>query len=172
VTVPKRPSLSNAGLLTHTEEARIGVPAFTLYDWFVPVPLEAVLPGGGGLAGVERTDNLAGPAWGLDGARRRVVLKDGSSAFEAIVQAARPRLFRYQVWGFTGLPGLLLDHAQGRFVFDEAGEGATKLSWSYAFCPRAKITAPLVRRFVRTQFSGFMREGLLAMKAKAEADLL
>lgn len=171
MSVPKRPSLSNAGLLTHMEEVRIGAPPPALWDWFVPVPLEGVLPGGGGLAGVERTENLPGPSWGLDGARRRVVLADGSSAYEAIVQAARPRLFRYQVWGFTGLPGLLLDHAQGRFVFDETGEGSTKLSWSYSFCPRAKIAAPLVRRFVRRQFSGFMREGLAAMKAKAEADL-
>ena len=167
---PPRPPLASGSLVSHTEETRLGAAPDRLWPWFVATPLEAMLPGGGGLPKVTRTEPLDGPPWGEVGAGRRVFLEDGTSVAEAITEAAPPRLFRYQVWGFEGLPARLLSHAQGEFVFD-AADGGTALRWTYAFKPRSGLLRPLVGLFVRRQFAPFMRAGLGVMAARAASDL-
>ena len=162
--------MASTGLVAHTATRRLLAAPRTAYRVVVHDPLETMVVGGGGLAGVPGTEALQGPAWGEDGARRKVVMSAGASAHEAIVQAAPDReapLFRYQVWGLSGLPGLLIDHAQGRFVFDP-GDGGTKLSWTYAFKPRAGLLKPLIARFVRTRFAPFMEAALDAIEARTD----
>ena len=177
MSVPPRPAMRAEGLVAHTAARVIAASPQDLYRVAVHDPLEALIPGGGGLPGVTATEDLPGPAWGRDGARRRVLMADGGHAYEAVVQAAPDRaspLFRYQVWGVSGLPRLLIGHAQGRFVFDPEGEGrgaegeATRLAWTYAFAPRAGLLRPVVARFVRTRFAAFMEAALDAIEARAE----
>lgn len=173
MSVPPRPPMTTDGLVSHTATRTIGVPPRGLYRLVVHDPLELLVVGGGGLAGVSGTEDLPGPAWGQDGARRLVLMADGSRAHEAVVQAAPNRaspLFRYQVWGLSGAAGLIVDHAQGRFVFDPdggGGEDGTKLSWTYAFKPRAALLRPVLARFVRVRFAPFMEAAMDAIEARA-----
>ena len=164
----RRPPLATGRLVAHTEAVAIRVPRDDFWRWFVDTPLEAVLPGGGSLPGVVGTEPAPGPVWGEPGAGRRVHLSDGTAVSEAITEAAPPGRFAYQVWEFERLPGLLLAQALGRFAFDDAADG-TRVTWTYAFAPRAVWLRPVVSLFVRRRFAAFMRSGLGEMRTRAEA---
>ena len=166
--VPPRPPLREAGLVTHTEHARVAVPLDRFWTWFVRTPLEDVLPGGGGLPTVTGAEAVGAPAWGQAGAQQRVSLSDGTSVHETVLEADPPSFLRYQVWGFEGAGGRLLDHAQGRFAF-ASDAGGTRVTWTYAFAPRRAWQRPIVWAFVRLRFAAFMRAGVAVMTRNAEA---
>ena len=164
-----RPPLAARGLVTVRETVTIRVPRATLWDWFVRAPVEEALPGGGGLPRVTGTEAFEGPDWGVVGAARRVRLSDGTAVTEAVTEAVAPGELAYQVWGFEGFGGRLLDQALGRFAFTEEGKGGTVVAWTYAFAPRAAWARPVVALFARHRFAGFMRAGLSEMRTRAEA---
>jgi len=89
------------------------------------------------------------------GAQREVVLSDGSSAPERLTAYEPPAHFGYRVGPFSGPLGTLVFHADGDWWFTPR-DGATHISWTYAFAPRpwrrglvSLLVAPLWRLYAR-----------------------
>jgi hypothetical protein len=104
----------------------------------------------GPVPAVTGTRDLTGP-WDTPGSQRTVVLGDGSTAREEVLEWVRPERFRYRVDAFTSPIGRLADHALGDFRFS-----ATGFEWTYAFAPRNAAAALVLRPFVRFAWSRYM----------------
>ncbi len=161
-----RPSLDKHGFIAHTEEIVIEVPLKRFDEWSWSTSLDSVLKGTKRISRVVRTEIIEG-TWGEVGARRRVIMEDGNEAVEEILENVRPTLFRYQVWGFTNRGRILTNYAIGEFRYSE-DSGKTKVKWTYSFHRRFLLAAPFLSRFVKTDFSEFMRNALQTIKQKAE----
>lgn len=137
------------------------------YDaWSKSAPLNDILPGANGIPSVTRTEMLNGK-WDDPGARRRVVLSDGHYAAEEVIARDRPRLFRYEVWGYTNFAKLATDYAIGEFIAED-DHGKTRLTWTYAFHKRSSLTAGFLERFVNNTWAPYMQTVLQIMKTEAE----
>jgi hypothetical protein len=114
--------------------------------------LPKVLHRWGPIPGVSGTRDLTGP-WDTPGSTRTVVLEDGSTAREEVLEWVRPERFRYRVDTFTSPLARLVDHALGDFRFSASG-----FEWTYAFQPRNAAAGLLLRPFVRTAWARYMAQ--------------
>jgi hypothetical protein len=129
--------------------------------------LEDILVGTKGIPKVIRTENLSA-SWGQPGSRRRVVLEDGNSALEELLEDRRPSLYLYEVWNFTSDAGKYVHYAFGRF--EMSGDATrTHVRWTYAFRPRGGVSAFFVGSFVHGEYHQWMEACMQRMKAKAVA---
>jgi hypothetical protein len=162
------PAAGQSGFARHTEEITVQVPIQRLDQWRRSRPLENTLRGTKRIAGVARTEMIRG-TWDEVGARRHVILNDGSQTTEEVLEVTRPSLFRYEVWGFTNWARLLTDCAVGEFQYREM-PGGTAVKWTYSFHQRSLLAAPLLSWVVQTDFAEFMRSALQTMKQQSEND--
>ncbi|MEA2124962.1 MAG: hypothetical protein QOI80_1744 [Solirubrobacteraceae bacterium] len=125
--------------------------------------LPKVLHRVGPIPAVTATRDLSGP-WDTPGSQRTVVLDDGSTAREEVLEWVRPERFRYRVDTFTSPLGRLVDHAIGEFRFSPSG-----FEWTYAFAPRNAASGVLLRPFVRFGWSRYMARCADAAVALAQA---
>jgi hypothetical protein len=125
------------------------------------VPLEKVLVGTKQIPRVVRTEPLKG-VFGQPGSRRRVVLEDGNTALEEVIEK-QPGSFRYVVWNFTSSAGRYIAYAEGHFVMSENAQG-THIRWSYAFRPRSGFDGLLITSFVHHEYHAFMERGMAATR--------
>lgn len=107
-----------------------------------------------------RTEPLTG-SWGAPGSRRRVVLADGNTALEELIEDRRPDLYLYEVWNFTSAAGKYVRYAVGRFEI--TGDANT------SFRPSGRVSAHFAGRFVHGEYHEFMENGLNAIRARAIA---
>jgi hypothetical protein len=127
----------------------VHVPLKPLFDWFIPVKLEAILPGYGPLPGVVGTSEQSGP-WDVPGSSRLVHLADGNSAFEQVTACEPPHYFAYRVGGFSNFLKHLVEGAEGQWWFESDAQN-TLVTWQYTFLCRnifaALVMFPIVRFF-------------------------
>lgn len=81
--------------------------------------------------------------WDAVGKTRTVVLADGSSNLETLVEYTQPSSYRYQLSDFTGPMKGLVAKVEGQFTFVPEGEG-TRVTWSWRIHP----TNPVTRLFL------------------------
>lgn len=129
--------------------------------------LPKVLHRFGPVPGVTGTRDLTGP-WDHPGSSRTVVLQDGSTARETLLDHERPRRFAYRVEDFTSAVGRVADHAIGTWNFEPTPTGS-RFIWTYAFTPRGAVTRPLLALVVRTAWGGYMSRCADRCVALAEA---
>jgi len=94
--------------------------------------------------------------WDAVGKTRTVVLADGSSNLETLVELSRPGTYRYRLTDFTGPMKALVDHVEGQFSFVPEGDG-TRVTWSWKIHPTnpvARQVLPLVGFFWRRYAAG------------------
>jgi hypothetical protein len=126
--------------------------------------LEDVLVGSKHIPRVVRTEPLSG-AWGPPGARRRVVLEDGNTALEELIEDRRPELYLYEVWNFTSSEGKYVKYAVGKF--EVTGDANTAhVRWTYSFRPSGWPASWFAGRFVHGEYHEFMQNGLKAIREK------
>jgi hypothetical protein len=114
------------------------------YPRFLVIPaIRAVEPGTGD--------------WSQVGDRRLLRLERGSVE-ERLTVTDSPTRLAYELTGFTGFFGLIVDHATARWVFARSAEGTT-IEWTYRFAAR-RGCGPLVRLLVATVWSRYMRRVL------------
>jgi len=162
-----RPEIATEGLIGHTEEIAVDVPLDRYAAWVASAPLEAQRRATGRLPAVVRTEVISG-TWGEPGARRRVVLEDGHQLVEEVLENDPPGHFRYEVWGYTNFGKLLTDYAVGEFRAVAEGD-KTRVTWTYAFHPRSRLSKSALSRFVATEWATFMRTSLETIRTAAEA---
>ncbi len=133
-----------------------GVDVARLFDVVVAEDvLPKVLHRWGPVPGVRGTTGNTGP-WDTPGSSRTVVLEDGSTAGETLLRWERPSIFAYRVEAMTNPLGRLVDHAHGTWRFTATPGGGSQFTWTYAFMPRGRIAAPLIRAFVAIAWARYM----------------
>lgn len=93
------------------------------------------------------------------GARREVVLADGSRLEEEIVAWEPPRLHAYRVEGFRPPLSWLSSGAEGRWTF-ATDSGGVRITWNYVYHLRGAWAWPLAALIVKVWMRGAMRRAL------------
>jgi hypothetical protein len=119
-------------------------------------PLEKLFPHSAGPipAVAECTGQDGG--WDSVGKSRTVVLADGTSNLETLVEYSRPGNYRYQLSDFTGPMKNLVAGVDGQFTFVPEGAG-TRVTWSWKIQPTnsvARLALPVVGFFWRRYAAG------------------
>ncbi|NUP05996.1 MAG: hypothetical protein HOW73_08050 [Polyangiaceae bacterium] len=166
-TTPIPATASIDELTSTTVTAVFDVPQEYMTAWFTELPLDKALPGTDELPGVARTEPLTEGPWGVKGARRRVVLKDDSTALEQIVEVELPNRVQYVVWNYTSDAAKYVEYGIGEFRFVRAGD-KTEVHWTYAFSARGWPASWFLGGFVDGDYRDMMTKSLGAMKRLAE----
>ncbi|MGU3432152.1 SRPBCC family protein [Actinomycetes bacterium M1A6_2h] len=128
------------------------------FDRTLPIDLGSLfLHRFGPIPAVRDVRGQDGP-WERVGQVRTVVLADGTSMSEELVQVDSPTVFAYRLTELGGPFGLLVDHVDGRWQFDGVGDH-TAVTWQWSLYPRSAMTAPLVR-VIGYFWKGYARRGL------------
>lgn len=129
---------------SHTVAREVaGVGVERLFDVVVAEDvLPKVLHRWGPIPGVAGTRENTGP-WDRPGSQRTVVLQDGNTGREQVLDWVRPSRFEYRVDRFTGPFGRAVDHAIGSWEFTETGHGSA-FRWTYTFTARGPLAAALL----------------------------
>lgn len=151
---------------TVTDE--ILAPVDRVYDYVVREDTPARdLRGYGLVAGVRGDRRLTEGGWDHAGARRVVILEDGSTLHEEIEELARPSSFRYRVDAFDFSIGWFASRGRGFWTFEPMGD-RTRVTWTYVFTARSCEARPALRAAIGTQFAPYMRRGLASIKQHVE----
>lgn len=125
------------------------------FDAVIPVALETIFRGYGPLPAVTGVRDQVG-AWDAAGNTRTVLLKGGGTMSEELTRVERPGRCEYRVAPQDGPLKLIVDHIEGRFLFEPgAGGGDCTIDWTYTFFPKPGrrlpllALAPLWRRYAR-----------------------
>jgi hypothetical protein len=146
----------------------VSAPPAVVYDYVVREDTpQRDLRAYGLLPGVRGGVRLTEGGWDHVGARRVVVLEDGSTLREQIEELDRPARFRYRVDDFDFALRLLASKGRGYWDFTQTGAG-TRVTWTYVFDAKNCQARPLLRAAIRTQFEPYMRRGLEAIRAQIE----
>lgn len=119
-------------------------------------PLEQLFPHRAGLIPPVQECTGQEGAWDTVGKTRTVVLADGSSNRETLVEYSRPSTYRYRLSDFTGPMKALVAGVDGEFSFVAEGSG-TRVTWSWKIRPTnpvARGLLPVVGYFWRRYAAG------------------
>jgi hypothetical protein len=120
-------------LAWHEEQTAIPLPPEEVYARLNGAPLEGLVPGTDRIPAVVGTTALNDVPFPHPGARRRVMLADGNTALEEVIENT-PAYFSYKVWGYTISAARPIRYAKGEFWYLPAGNGqATTVRWRYSF---------------------------------------
>jgi len=155
---------SNAKFVDSVVEADVPVPRQDYTRISAQLKLEEVLVGSKNIPRVVRTEPLT-ESWDAPGSRRRVVLADGNTALEELIEDHRPELYQYEVWNFTAKAGRFVAYAVGQFE-TTGDEHSTHVRWTYRFRPRGWPSVLFIEPFVRGEYHQFMSNGMDAIRKK------
>lgn len=134
------------------------VPASLESAWtgILDAPLETLFTERAGLIPPIQECTGQDGAWDAVGKSRTVVLADGSSNLETLVEYSAPSTYRYQLRDFTGPMKALVATVEGQFSFIPEGDG-TRVTWSWKIHPTnpaARGILPVVGFFWRRYAAG------------------
>lgn len=155
-----------------TVERDVAIPIDVFRHWFERTGsprLGTYLQPTASFPGVTQTEAVRG-AWHHEGARRRVVFSDGSSALEEVVAQRGPALYQYQTWNVTYPLGRYISYAVGEFALSPTSAG-TRIRWTYFVRPKAWPDGWFIRSSVEEDLRELMGNGLKAMTQQALADV-
>ena len=164
--LPQHPPLYDGVHVETSVSARVAMPAAAFSAWFAAVPLEQVLPGVGLVPATIGAEPLRG-VWNTPGARRRVLMADGSTATEEVLTRDADGSFTYILWGFKQPLAALAHHGRGSYRIVAAGPDSTDVTWTYAFAPKGAWARPLLGLLIRLAFRPFMVAALARIQSEA-----
>jgi len=161
----------DASYETASVKIDLPIPLAAFRTWFAihggPQP-DTYLIGTASVPGVARAEPLTG-SWQKAGDRRRLVMTDGHTSVEEIIESTSGR-FRHVNWNSTNKTGRYTRYSISDFVFTGDARG-TQLEWTYKFRPKIWIDGPLIRSSIEKDFRDYMNVGLLAMRKQAISDV-
>lgn len=161
-----KPEIADDGYITNSEKVIIDLPLDQYLEWVETQLLEDALTGRNNVPSVVRTEIIQG-SWNEVGARRMIELSDGHYVVEEVLAKEDPRLFRYQVWGFTNFARFAVDYAIGEFLHEEI-DGKTQITWTYSFHNRSALTSSFLENFVESTWAPYMQQYLHTSKENSE----
>jgi hypothetical protein len=164
-------------LAWHEEQITIPLPPQEVHTRLDGVPLESLVAGTGRIPAVVGTEALNDVPFPHPGARRRVMLADGGSATEEVIDNTPDGYFSYKVWGYTLRAARPIRYGKGEFWYLPADAGeSTIVRWRYSFKLRGDrfpgVLGPL-GRFLFTKFfldriyADFMKSSISALERYA-----
>ena len=169
-------------LVSRTEEITIDRPLAQVLACVDGTSLVDSIGEGGGLPGVAATYTLTPGPYGDVGSRHIVKLTDGTTIVEQTLERVRTAgefRWRYVVWNYTTLAAKPLRYGVSEFHYTSAGEGSTRVRWTYSFELRkdrfpgflglALGGALLKAAFLNGPYAKWMVANLEGLKARAEA---
>lgn len=123
------------------------VPPEVGYDAILAAPLETIfVDRAGPIPPVKECRGQEGP-WSSVGQSRTIVLADGGTVLETLIQADRAnRDYRYRLTEVTGALKPLVASVDGRFQFVAEGDGH-RATWSWTLHPTNAVTRLLLPVF-------------------------
>lgn len=100
------------------------------------------------------------------GDRRWVRFEEGHYLAEEVL-VDDPEIFRYQIWGFTSMQRLAVQHGVAEFRYEAAGDG-TRLSWTYSLRPTVPVLAGFIQEFLDSTMTPMMQATLAGLRDHAE----
>jgi len=144
-------------LVSHTVSRTLQVPVQRAFDVVVAEDvLPHVLHRWGPIPAVLGTRDLTG-SWSTPGSSRTVLLDDGGTAREQLLQWRRPQRFEYRVDRFAAPLHRLADYALGSWVFHPTAHGSG-FRWTYSFRARRGPARLALALFVHTAWARYMNQ--------------
>jgi len=141
-------------LAWHEEQTAIPLPPEEVYARLNGAPLEGLVPGTGRIPAVVGTAALNDIPFPHPGARRRVMLADGNTATEEVIENTPDAYFSYKVWAYTLSTARPIRYGKGEFWYLPADHGqATTLRWRYSFKLRSDRFPGMLGPFGRFLFT-------------------
>jgi hypothetical protein len=135
--------------------------AFALgFDVPAIVQKRGMLPGVKSLSG-------ATSAWSTAGQKRKLILTDGSTAEETLIEIG-PSSYKYRVGGLTGPFKFLVKEMNASFEVEPRKDGSF-MTWTYAFTPTSPLAGPIVSFIADALWPQWMDAALERMKDALEA---
>ena len=163
-------------LASHEEQIVIPLRPEEAYARLNGTPLEKVIPGTERIPSVVGTQPLNDIPFPNQGARRRVMLADNSTAIEEVIENTPNKYFSYKVWAYTLRTARPVEYGKGEFWYLMASNGQTTIRWRYSFKLRSNrfpgMLGPLgrflfTRLFLDRTYAPFMKSSLKAIKQYA-----
>ncbi|HMH59630.1 MAG TPA: SRPBCC family protein [Galbitalea sp.] len=151
-----------------TAIAELTTTASRVRTWNIATPLTPVgyYPRSGLLPAVLEVRNQTG-TWDKPGQTRTLMLSDGGSVVERIMNVEPHGFFAYNLTDFTKIFGKLVDHARAEWTFSEVA-GGTTIHWSYTFFPKSGRARPILATIVTLLWGPYMRRVLPRIVAEVE----
>jgi len=174
--VPKFETGYEQGQIYREVQIVINRNADDYFREFLHTPLKYFLPGTDKIAGVKETRTLTRSEFPEIGSMRQVILKDGESAKEQVLEL-RARYFKYRVSDYTLEQAKPIEYGTGEFWFVPLAENSLLVRWKYSFRLKGNFFPGnlgwLGRRlfkwsFLDRDYAEFMNVGIHAIKAHAE----
>ena len=96
-------------------------------------------------------------AWGTPGQTRTIVLADGGTMREELLEVSRAARFGYRITGITGPMKPLVASLDGVWAFEPAGTGV-RITWSWTVQPAGRLGS-LAMPVFRRMWQGYARKG-------------
>lgn len=93
------------------------------------------------------------------GARREIVMADGSTLLEQVTEFDRPRRHRYRIERCGPPLSRLVSEAAGTWIFEPEGQGA-RVTWKYEYVVASMWVVPVALLFVKVLMHGAMRRAV------------
>jgi hypothetical protein len=164
-------------LAWHQEQVTIPLPPPEVNARLDGVPLESLVQGTGRIPAVVGTEALNDVPFPSPGARRRVMLADGNTAVEEVIENRPDGYFSYKVWAYTLRAARPIEYGKGEFWYLPADHGqATIVRWRYSFKLRGDrfpgVLGPLGRflftkLFLDRVYAEFMKSSINAIEQHA-----
>ena len=163
-------------LASHEERIIIPLRPEEAYARLNGASLEKVIPGTDSIPAVVSTEPLNDMAFPNQGARRRVILADNSTAIEEVIENTPNKYFSYKVWGYTLTTARPIEYGKGEFWYILANNDQTILRWRYSFKLHSNrfpgVLGPLGRflftkLFLDRTYARFMKSSLKAIEKYA-----
>jgi hypothetical protein len=181
VDTPHPPIGPVSGMATHVEEVVIARPLAEVLAVVDAMPLPELVQATAGLPGVVAEHDLTPGGYGRPGSRHLVLLSDGTTITEQIVDYERTGAlyrFSYVVWNYSTPAARPIHYALAEFRYAADGAGRTRARWTYSFVLRRDrfpgMLGGLGDWLLKTAlldraYAQLMRAGLARVKARAEA---
>ncbi|HET6970892.1 MAG TPA: SRPBCC family protein [Phenylobacterium sp.] len=181
VDTPHPPIGPRSSMATHVEEVVIDRPLAQVLAAVDAMPLTELVQATAGLPGVQAEHDLTSGGYGQPGSRHLVLLTDGTTITEQIVDYERTAAlyrFSYVVWNYSTPAARPIHYALAEFRYAAEGEGRTRARWTYSFALRRDrfpgMLGGLGNWLLKTAlldraYAQLMKGGLGRVKARAEA---
>ena len=122
--------------LTHSRTYPVAVD--DAFDAVLPLPLPQLFRRRyAAIPAIREVRDQAG-AWATPGQTRTIVLADGGTMRETLVEVDRPRRFGYRIEELTGPLKPLVETIDGSWTFAPAGTGC-RITWAWDLHPRGTL---------------------------------
>lgn len=149
-----------------TAEGIARAPLARAFAIGTPMTPVGFYPRAGLLPAVTEVRGQTGP-WDAVGQRRQLMLSDGGSVTETLVEVDSPRRFVYELSNFERLFGLLVSGARAEWEFSADQATTTRIRWRYTFFARPGAGFVL-RAIVRFLWAPYMRRVLPGIIAEID----